>query len=59
MTTSFPPTIIFYVTNGNYGFSITPANLLTPATGNVTVDNQDVVVTLEQELFSCGSTTGG
>jgi len=56
---TFPSTITFYVTNGNYVFSVTPANLLTPATGNVTVDNQTAVVTLGQELSSCGSTTAG
>ncbi len=58
-STTNPSTITFYVTNGNYTFSVTPANMLTPATGKVTVDNQDVVVTLGQELFSCGSTTKG
>ena len=57
-----PSTITFYVTNGNYTFSVTPASImLTPATGNVTVDNQDVAVTLEQggEPFSCGSSSTG
>ena len=57
-----PSTITFYVTNGNYTFSVTPASImLTPATGNVTVDNQDVVVTLQQggEPFSCGSSSTG
>ena len=55
-----PSTITFYVTNGNYTFSVTPASImLTPATGNVTVDNQDVAVTLRQggEPFSCGSSS--
>lgn len=56
---SFPSTFTFYVTDGTYGFSVMPANVFRPATGNVTVDNQDVVVTLGQELFSCGSTTAG
>ena len=57
-----PSTITFYVTNGNYTFSVTPASImLTPATGTVTVDNQDVVVTLQQggEPFSCGSSSTG
>ena len=54
-----PSTITFYVTNGNYTFSVFPANLLTPASGSVTINDQDVVVTLGQELFSCGSTTEG
>jgi len=54
-----PSTITFFVTNGNYTFSVFPANLLTPANGSVTVNSQDVVVTLGQELFSCGSTTEG
>jgi hypothetical protein len=56
---TFPSMITFYVPNGNYTFSVTPSSLLTPATGNVTVDNQEVVVTLGQMLFSCGSTTAG
>lgn len=55
-----PSTITFYVTNGNYTFSVSgAANSLTPATGEVTVDNGNVVIFLYQggEPFSCGSTT--
>jgi hypothetical protein len=55
-----PSTITFYVTNGNYTFSISgAANSLTPATGKVTVDDGNVVIFLYQggEPFSCGSTT--
>lgn len=55
-----PSMIIFYVPNGDYTFHVLPAGSgLTPANGNVTVDNQNVVVALQQggEPFSCGSTT--
>ena len=53
-----PSTITFYLANGNYTFSVTP-NLLTPAKGSVIVDNNDTVVTLVTQYFSCGSTTTG
>jgi hypothetical protein len=55
--TTNPSTITFYVANGNYTFSVTPAGPLTPASGNVTVDGQDVVVSLGQVIASCGSST--
>ncbi|MHB8568513.1 MAG: hypothetical protein ACYC7D_14955 [Nitrososphaerales archaeon] len=55
---SNPSTIIFNVTSGTYTFSVTP-NLLMPASGTVTVDDQNTTATLGQELASCGSTTTG
>jgi hypothetical protein len=51
-----PSIITFLVAKGNYSYSVTPSNL-TPHTGTVTVGNQEVVVTLDFHISSCGSST--
>ena len=54
---SNPSTITFLVANGNYSYSVIGENRLTPNAGTVTVDNQEVVVSLDLFLASCGPTT--
>jgi hypothetical protein len=51
-----PSIITFLVAKGNYSYSVIPTNL-TPHTGTVTVGNQEVVVTLDFHISSCGSST--
>ncbi len=52
-----PSIIAFLVPNGNYSYSVSPANRFTPGAGAVTVDNQEVLVTLYVFMASCGSST--
>ena len=52
-----PSIIAFLVPNGNYTYSVTAENRLTPSAGTVTVDNEEVVVTLGLFLSSCGPST--
>jgi hypothetical protein len=54
---SNPSIITFLVLDGNYTYSVTAANRLTPSAGTVTVDSQEAVVSLDLFLSSCGSTT--
>jgi hypothetical protein len=54
---SNPSIITFLVPDGNYTYSVTAANRLTPSAGTVTVDSQEAVVSLDLFLSSCGSTT--
>ena len=52
-----PSTITFLVPDGNYSFSVQPSSRFMPSDGTVVVDDQAVVVSLGQVVFSCGSTS--
>jgi hypothetical protein len=52
-----PSIIAFLVPNGSYSYSVSPPNRFTPGAGTVTIDNQEVIVTLYVFIASCGAST--
>ena len=50
--------IVFTVPNGTYPYAVVEAGVdFTPASGNVTVEGQNVTVMLQADVFSCGTSS--
>ena len=54
-TSSAYSSIVFSVPNGAYSYVINPNNEFFTPSGNVTVNEQDLAIMLQQHIASCGS----